>query len=143
MLPRCLRIWQQQYLFKVENAYAYRVYARLFGTKISMCSAKQNNDSGDRTYEVRCDCQSCRVCIQIVADAFQNAINIINSRQRQKRPDRAAEQINRKQIVPSTNGNPKFKGTPSITGMAEWLEILGHDVSSTHVNVGAFPYLTE
>lgn len=60
----------------------------------------------------------------------QNALEIINSRRRHSRPAQAAEKKNQVKDMPLTNGTPDLKGTPSIVGMREWLQILGHTVSS-------------
>ena len=30
--------------------------------------------------------------------------------------------------MPSVKGAPTFKGTPSVVGMREWLQLLGHSV---------------
>jgi hypothetical protein len=83
----------------------------------------------DRTYKVSLQCRSnVAEYDSIRADSRQNAVEILNHRRRLKRPTQDA--TGREDGAPQMPKEPGFKGTPSITGMSQWLSELGHQVSS-------------
>jgi len=64
-----------------------------------------------------------------MSDLEQRAIEVLNRSRRQKRPSLDPLQsfpgLNR---MPSLNGESDLRGTPSIVGMRQWLDQLGHSV---------------
>ncbi|KAL6364827.1 hypothetical protein LRP88_00800 [Fusarium phalaenopsidis] len=57
----------------------------------------------------------------------KNAIEILNTRRRPKRPGPAPDgTVPVLGGIPSKDGNPDLRGTPSIAGMKEWLHRIGH-----------------
>ena len=64
-----------------------------------------------------------------MSDLEQRAIEVLNRSRRQRRrsiePAVSFPGLNR---MPSLNGESDLKGTPSIVGMRQWLDQLGHSV---------------
>ncbi|RMJ11948.1 hypothetical protein CDV36_008391 [Fusarium kuroshium] len=61
---------------------------------------------------------------------YKHAIGILNTRRRPKRPSPGLEgTMAVLSDIPSTNRNPDLRGTPSIAGMKEWLDIIGHSMA--------------
>ena len=61
----------------------------------------------------------------IIADVLQNALRLLDSRRRKMRPKEAPAF---EDIHPNGGAAPTFRGTPSLVGMRQWLEFLGHSV---------------
>ncbi|KAK5130372.1 hypothetical protein LTR08_002164 [Meristemomyces frigidus] len=67
---------------------------------------------------------------------YDNALRIIDSRRRRGRPTSTTSSTESPEQMPAAKGAPDLRGTPSIVGMSEWLEMLGHtarDVNSLNV----------
>ncbi|RSM04503.1 hypothetical protein CDV31_009991 [Fusarium ambrosium] len=61
---------------------------------------------------------------------YKHAINILNTRRRPKRPSPEPDDtVPVLGDIPSTNRNPDLRGTPSIAGMKEWLDLMGHSMA--------------
>ena len=58
-------------------------------------------------------------------DKFQDAIRLLNSRRRQRRPKTLPVSDVATYQMP---GNPTFKGIPSLANMKQWLYLLGYSV---------------
>ena len=61
----------------------------------------------------------------------QNAVRLLRSRMRAKRPDATAAKPDSLTVTKFPNGRPQFKGLPQIEGMKKWLEALGNPVCPT------------
>lgn len=57
---------------------------------------------------------------------MQNALKLLESRRRNARPKTLATPTTQESMTPS--GIPTVRGTPSLVGMKEWLQALGHSV---------------
>ncbi|KAL8906531.1 MAG: hypothetical protein Q9207_001969 [Kuettlingeria erythrocarpa] len=71
---------------------------------------------------------------------YSSAIALLNSRRRGSRPSLTSplggSNVSGQDSMPNLNGAPSFKGTPSLTGVREWLQELGHsddDVNGLNV----------
>lgn len=86
---------------------------------------------GEKTYDVsQSIVERSRLEANVRRSFDQNALRIINTRRRILRPKGEAHpDVSSKQRA-SNSGTPDLRGTPSIIGMREWLEALGHSVSS-------------
>ncbi|WPH02120.1 Hypothetical protein R9X50_00497500 [Acrodontium crateriforme] len=58
---------------------------------------------------------------------YQNALEIIDSRRRQTRPKNETPDQKPDNPTPGQQTKSRFRGEPSIAGMAEWLSMLGHN----------------
>jgi folylpolyglutamate synthase len=66
----------------------------------------------------------------MVSDLEQRAIAVLNERRRVSRPStEQANSIPELSRMPILNGGSDLKGTPSIVGMKQWLDELGHSVT--------------
>ena len=76
-----------------------------------------------RTYEVL------HICYirDPLANRLQNALRLLGSRRRRARPKDIGVVATVNDNVDSPNPQ-NLKGVPSLVGMREWLEILGHSV---------------
>lgn len=67
-----------------------------------------------------------------VSDTLQRALDVLDKKRRPPRsaiqPAHGALGMNR---IPTGNGEISLRGTPSIVGMREWLNELGHTVLSS------------
>ncbi len=59
------------------------------------------------------------------ADEGQDALNLLNSRRRDVRPNSIAEEVEGSEVMPK---RPSFRGKPSLLGMRTWLNCIGHSV---------------
>ncbi|KAI8717950.1 Mur-ligase-M domain-containing protein [Fusarium sp. LHS14.1] len=67
---------------------------------------------------------------QNTSNPNQSAIDILNTRRRPKRPSaRSDATVPVLGGIPSKDGNPELRGTPSIAGMKEWLHRIGHSTA--------------
>ncbi|OTA17218.1 hypothetical protein BTJ68_15469 [Hortaea werneckii EXF-2000] len=57
---------------------------------------------------------------------YTAAIDIIEGRKRNRRPNAASLHIATEERVPKSGGTPDLRGTPSIAGMSDWLQAIGH-----------------
>ncbi|KAI0023448.1 folylpolyglutamate synthase [Xylariomycetidae sp. FL0641] len=58
---------------------------------------------------------------------YLDAVLLLESRRRSKRPDtRETSRAGQLDRIPDAKGHLDVRGTPSIQGMSEWLELLGH-----------------
>ncbi|RSL81370.1 hypothetical protein CEP51_005907 [Fusarium floridanum] len=61
---------------------------------------------------------------------YKHAIGILNARRRPKRPSPEPDDtVPVPGDIPSTNRNPDLRRTPSIAGMKEWLDFMGHSMA--------------
>lgn len=63
-----------------------------------------------------------------MARTYENALQIIESRQRRSRPREGTTNAETTSTKSSSSGTPGLRGTPSIEGMDEWLQMLGYSV---------------
>ena len=79
----------------------------------------------DKSYKVELD-----ICyLLFMSDLEQRAIEALNRSRRQMRPSiEPALNFPGLNQMPSLNGESDLKGTPSIVGMRQWLDQLGHSV---------------
>ncbi|KAI8666673.1 Mur-ligase-M domain-containing protein [Fusarium keratoplasticum] len=68
---------------------------------------------------------------------YKNAIDILNTWRRPTRPNARPDcTVPVLGDVPSQDGNPDLRGTPSIAGMKEWLHRIGHSRADIdHLNI--------
>ncbi|KAM6524729.1 Folylpolyglutamate synthetase, variant 2 [Fusarium falciforme] len=67
---------------------------------------------------------------QTTSNPDQNAIAILNTRRRPKRPSaRPDDTVPVLGGIPSKDENPDLRGTPSLAGMKEWLHLIGHSAA--------------
>ncbi|RMX88954.1 hypothetical protein D0869_01231 [Hortaea werneckii] len=59
---------------------------------------------------------------------YETAIDIIEGRKRVRRPNAASLHDATDEQVPKSSGRPDLRGTPSIAGMSDWLQAIGHSV---------------
>ncbi|RMY71070.1 hypothetical protein D0863_05373 [Hortaea werneckii] len=67
---------------------------------------------------------------------YEAAINIIEGRKRIRRPNAASLHDATDEQVPKSSGTPDLRGTPSIAGMSNWLQAIGHsaeDINNLNV----------
>ncbi|KAI7461947.1 hypothetical protein KC367_g6645 [Hortaea werneckii] len=57
---------------------------------------------------------------------YEAAINIIEGRKRVRRPNAASLHDATEERLPKSSGTPDLRGTPSIAGMSNWLQAIGH-----------------
>ncbi|KAI1262811.1 folylpolyglutamate synthase [Xylariaceae sp. FL1019] len=61
--------------------------------------------------------------------SYEDAIAILRARRRQKRPNTGASTTKNHDRIPDAKGKLDLRGTPSIQGMREWLQLIGHSPS--------------
>ncbi|KAI7489986.1 hypothetical protein KC351_g944 [Hortaea werneckii] len=67
---------------------------------------------------------------------YEAAIDIIEGRKRNRRPNAASSHNATEERVPKSSGTPDLRGTPSIAGMSDWLQAIGHsaeDINNLNV----------
>ncbi|GAB1735964.1 hypothetical protein NU219Hw_g6022t1 [Hortaea werneckii] len=67
---------------------------------------------------------------------YETAIDIIEGRKRIRRPNAASLHDATGEHVPKSSGRPDLRGTPSIAGMSDWLQAIGHsaeDINNLNV----------
>ena len=108
------------YLYPYKPSYTIPIHHR----QMHRMSKSVSCSRGSKRYEVRPIFMT--VCIR--TDMRQDAINLLNSRRRQARPQALSKPVEGTNRMPET---PTFKGTPSIFNMKAWLHSLGHSVQFT------------
>ena len=79
----------------------------------------------DKSYKVELDIGY----LLPISDLEQSAIEVLNISRRQGRPSmRPAKSSPGLNWMPRLTGESDLKGTPSILGMKQWLDELGHSV---------------
>ncbi|KAI7265012.1 hypothetical protein KC345_g8622 [Hortaea werneckii] len=58
--------------------------------------------------------------------SYEAAIDIIEGRKRNRRPNATSLHNATEERVPKSSGTPDLRGTPSIAGMSDWLQAIGH-----------------
>ena len=89
--------------------------------RIHSPSSSQASCRGVRHYEARSDVQ--RLLRRI--NELQDAINLLKSRRRTRRPQSKPEVAEGLEAMPEQR---RFRGKPSLSGMKAWLTSLGHSV---------------
>ncbi|KAH8659373.1 putative tetrahydrofolylpolyglutamate synthase [Tricladium varicosporioides] len=78
---------------------------------------------------------SCASSLPAMDKSYKRAVEILNSSRRPLRPSielsKSLPSLNR---MPNLNGESDLKGTPSILGMRQWLDELGHSVKAADIN---------
>ncbi|KAF0645946.1 hypothetical protein FPSE5266_08102 [Fusarium pseudograminearum] len=82
-----------------------------------------------------------RMEINYKSNAYQNAIEILNSRRRLKRPTLAIASdaqvpapLPESGHIPDGKGKTNLRGTASIVGMRQWLHQIGHSTKTTDID---------
>ncbi|RJE22826.1 hypothetical protein PHISCL_04845 [Aspergillus sclerotialis] len=65
--------------------------------------------------------------------SYENALRLLETRRRQARPKTPASPATSQGIAPPS-GNLTVKGVPSLLGMKEWLQALGHSLQENDVD---------
>ena len=86
----------------------------------------------DRTYQVHLTLLVDIACPLRNSNFQQRAIELLNSRKRARRPSAGGagteDGFPDLNPPPNLNGQSSVRGTPSILGMKQWLDELGHSV---------------
>jgi folylpolyglutamate synthase len=86
----------------------------------------------DKSYKVALDIDF----LFAMSNLKQRAIDLLNRRRRPQRPSiEPAKGFPGLSRMPSFNGQSDLRGTPSIFGMRQWLDELGHSVLEAYIQV--------
>ncbi|EGP91231.1 uncharacterized protein MYCGRDRAFT_65995 [Zymoseptoria tritici IPO323] len=64
------------------------------------------------------------------AGNYEDAVRLVNARRRQARPQEFSSDSIAPKPSQTSSGTPGLRGTPSIVGMLEWLQALGHSMEA-------------
>ncbi|SMR42156.1 unnamed protein product [Zymoseptoria tritici ST99CH_1E4] len=64
------------------------------------------------------------------AGNYEDAVRLVNARRRQARPQEFSSDSIAPKPSQTSSGTPGLRGTPSIVGMLEWLQALGHSTEA-------------